>query len=267
MAYLNLWMLESPQLVCWFTGAWYGLDQATLDLKFQCQASGSSMIGQAIWSQVSLFCFTYIRYYCQGLLLVPYTSVPVYTTLASMSGLYLAWGEAAVGDIVGGFLIVSGVMIGNWVQLFLLDTPPHVAVCHRGLQHAAEVDASSQQTLSSFAWTKIEVWACGLTMMNDIMHCYCVNKLVSTLDMLPYCVQQWVGCKDQGDFHLSEVSLDLLITSKFRSKFELCSYPIHVRLAAHTFSNSHQSICNVSDGDRSISPSIAIPISTQMGSY
>mgnify|MGYP001794787160 CR=1 FL=1 len=68
-----------------------------------------------------------------------------------MSGLYLAWGEAAVGDIVGGFLIVSGVMIGNWVQLFLLDTPPHVAVCHRGLQHAAEVDASSQQTLSSFA--------------------------------------------------------------------------------------------------------------------
>ena len=49
--------------------------------------------------------------------------------------------------------------------------------------------------------TEIEVRACCLMIMNDIMHCYCVKKFVSTLDVLLHCVQQWLGCKGQYDFH------------------------------------------------------------------
>ena len=56
--------------------------------------------------------------------------------------------------------------------------------------------------------------------MNGIMHSYCINKFISTLDTLLYGVQRGVGCKGQYDFDLGKLSLD-----------------------------PHQSICNASSGD------------------
>ena len=62
---------------------------------------------------------------------------------------------------------------------------------------------------------------------DDIVHCFCVNMFVSTLVMLLHCVQQWVGCKYQCDFHLGEVSLDL-ISSECSRELQSHSYHIYV---------------------------------------